>query len=180
MKFVLPCKEYEQKAVEYIQEFYDHSSDINGTGGLDRYLKTSTYDEWLVKILRDMDIANTPPDRVPSYTYFYVREDDEKIVGMINIRLSLNDFLRREGGHIGYSIRPTERRKGYGTKMLKEALSFIKTIGLNDVIITCDKSNAASAGVIKNCGGILEEEFYSERFGEIVQRYQIFGSGDKI
>lgn len=52
MKFVLPCKEYEQKAIEYIQEFYDYSSPINGVGGLDTYLKESTYSEWLVKIMK--------------------------------------------------------------------------------------------------------------------------------
>ena len=173
MKFVMPCQEYEQKAMQYIQEFYDHASDINGTGGLDRFLKTSTYSEWLLKIANDLDVANIPQDRIPSYTYFYVREDDDKIIGMINIRLALTDFLREEIGHIGYSIRPTERRRGYGTQMLREALVFCQLIGLNDVIISCDKANIASAGVIKNCGGILDAEFYSETFKEVLQRYKI-------
>lgn len=173
MKFILPCIEYEQKAVEFIQEFYDYSSAINGTGGLDNFLKESTYSEWLLKVVKDLDIANIPQGRIPAYTYFYIREDDEKIIGMINIRLALNDFLRKEGGHIGYSIRPTERRKGYGTKMVQEALTFCKTIDLQNIIISCDKINIASAGVIKNCGGTLEEEFYSETFNAIVQRYRI-------
>jgi len=173
MKFVFPNKDYEQKAIEYIQEFRHYHSPINGTGGLDRFLENATYQDWLLKIEADRDIANIPVDRVPAYTYFYVREDDDRIIGMINIRLALNDFLRKEGGHIGYSIRPTERRKGYGTRMLREALVFLKPIGLTNIIITCGKENLASAGVIKNCGGVLEAEFYSDVFNEVIQRYRI-------
>ncbi|HHV97890.1 MAG TPA: GNAT family N-acetyltransferase [Clostridiaceae bacterium] len=173
MRFVFPNKEYEQKAIEFIQEFRDYDSPINGTGGLDRFLENATYQDWLLKIEADRDIANIPEDRVPAYTYFYVREDDDKIIGIINIRLALNDFLRKEGGHIGYCIRPTERRKGYGTRMLKEALEFLKPIGLTNIIITCGKENLASAGVIKNCGGVLEAEFYSDVFNQVIQRYRI-------
>ncbi len=173
MKFVFPCKELEEKAIEYIDEFYDYSSAIHGAGSLDIFLKDRSYSDWLLKVLKDIDIANIAENRVPAYTYFYVREEDDKIIGMINIRLALNDFLKKEGGHIGYSIRPTERRKGYGARMLCESLEFCRTIGLNNFIITCDKSNLASSGVIKKCGGILEEEFYSEFFHEVVQRYRI-------
>ena len=173
MKFVFPCESYKQKAIEFIQEFYDHSSRINGTGGLDRYFKDRTYSDWILKIVKDIDIANIPEDRVPGFTYFYVREEDDKIIGMINIRLALNDFLKTEGGHIGYSIRPTERRKGYGTRMLKEALRFCRTIGMNNFILICDKSNIASSSVLRNCGGILDDEFYSDFFHDVIQRYRI-------
>lgn len=173
MRFVFPNKEYEQKAIEFIQEFYDYSSSINGSGNLDGYLETSTYQDWILKVECDRDLANIPENRVPAYTYFYVRKDDDKIIGMISIRLALNDFLRKEGGHIGYCIRPTERKKGYATKMLKEALQFLKPIGLSNVILTCDRENPASAGVIKRCGGILDDEFYSQTFNEVIQRYII-------
>lgn len=104
---------------------------------------------------------------------YYVREEDDRIVGMINIRLATSDAVRTEVGHMGYSIRPTERRKHYGTQMLKEALEFCKPLRLNEVVLTCDKTNPASAGVIKNCGGVLEAEFYSEMFDEVIQRYVI-------
>ena len=176
MKFILPCIEYEQKAIEFIQEFYDYDSQINGTASLDRFLKNSTYSNWLIKIYNDLDIANIPEGGVPRYTYFYIREDDEKIVGIINIRLTLNDHYRKDGGHIGYSIRPTERRKGYGTQMLRETLAFCRTIGLCDVMISCDKTNLASAGVIKNCGGILKDEFFSESFNDVIQVYKIINN----
>lgn len=151
---------------------YIHS-EIDGSGSLDRYLKESTYEEWLKKVIASMDIANISLPRVPELTYFFIREEDEKIVGMINIRLALNDFLRKEAGHIGYCIRPTERKKHYATDMLRGALKVCDTLGIHDVILSCDKSNPASANVIKNCGGNLEAEFYSETFEEIIQRYVI-------
>jgi len=173
MKFVFPCKEYEKNAAEFIQEFKDYASEMHGLGGLADYLERSTYSDWLQKVIRDIDVANMPENRVPAITYFYVREADDKIVGMINIRLALNDFLRKEGGHIGYSIRPTERGKGYGTSMLRGALQFCRSIGMENFLITCDKVNVASAGVAKNNGGILEEEFYSETYKTVVQRYVI-------
>ena len=173
MKLVFPNIQYKEKAIAYIREFYEHNSEINGSGALDRYLKESTYEQWLAKVQADMDIANIKPPKVPALTYFYVREEDEKIVGTVNIRLALNDFLRKEGGHIGYSIRPTERRKHYGTELLREALKVCDTIGIRQVIMTCDKSNQASAGVIKNCNGKLQAEFYSEHYGEMIQRYVI-------
>ena len=173
MRLVFPDITYKEKATEYIKEFYDHGSEINGSGSLDRFLKESTYEEWLKKVLSDIDIANIPEPRVPALTYFYVREDDDRIVGMINIRLALNDFLRKEGGHIGYSIRPTERRKHYATEMLKAGLKVCDTIGIHDVLVSCDKENAASAGVIKNCGGLLKEEVYSDIFHEELQMYVI-------
>ncbi|MCI8624399.1 MAG: GNAT family N-acetyltransferase [Provencibacterium sp.] len=173
MKFVFPCKEYERQAAAYIQEFERYASPVNGAGGLENYLKEGGYDRWLQKILADVDIANIPEGRVPALTYFYVREEDGEIIGMISLRLMLNDFLRREGGHIGYSIRPTQRRKGYGARMLREALRFFRPLIGGPILISCDKENPASAGVIRNCGGQLEAEFYSDVFQGVIQRYRM-------
>lgn len=170
MKLINPSKEYEERAFDYIQEFKDYKSQINGTGGLDRYEK---YDEWLQKINEDLDLLNMPKDKVPASTFFFVRISDDKIVGMINIRHKLNDFLLKEGGHIGYSIRPTERKKGYATLMLKLGLEKCKELDLHKVLITCDKINVASAKVIQNNNGILDNEVYSDSFSEIIQRYWI-------
>lgn len=173
MKLVFPNKSYRTKAKEFITEFYEYGSEVAGSGSLDRYLKESTYDEWLAKVFSYIDIANVPADKIPGLTYFFVREEDDRIIGMINIRLALNDFLRHEAGHIGYCIRPTERRKGYGTELLLAGLGVCRRVDINKVIVTCDKTNLGSAGVIKNCGGILEEELYSKTFGEVIQRYII-------
>ena len=174
MRFVFSNSDYEEKAKDFICEFDEYESESNGSGGLDRYLNQSTYEEWLKKIMGDIDIANIEPGRVPALTYFYVREENEKVIGMINVRLVLNAFLREEGGHIGYCIRPTERGKGYATRMLEETLNFCGSIGLTEFVLTCDQSNIASACVIQRCGGRLEAEFYSETFPQTIQRYRIF------
>lgn len=173
MKMVFPSIEYKEKAIEYINEFYEYGSEINGSGSLDRFLKESTYEEWLKKVIASMDIANVPDSKAPALTYFYVREDDDRIVGMVNIRLALNDFLRNECGHIGYSVRPTERRKHYATQMLQDALKVCDRIGIKEVLVSCGKDNIASAGVIKNCGGVLLRELYSETFKEDLHMYVI-------
>ncbi len=173
MRFVFPTIDYKDKAIEYINEFYEYDSEINGSGSLDRFLKESTYEKWLEKLVYAMDIANMQENKVPDLTYFYVRESDDRIVGMINIRLALNDFLRKEGGHIGYAVRPTERRKGFGTDMLAEGIKVCERIGIHEVLVSCDKENIASSGVIKNCGGVLKDEFYSQTYYEILQMYII-------
>lgn len=173
MKFIFPCKAYEERAKESIRELYDYHSDINSSGALDSYLEKSTCDEWLKKVASDIDLANVPDDRAPAYTYFYA-DDAGRIVGMINIRLQLNDFLLKEGGHIGYCIRPTERKKGYAVRMLEEeALLFLRRIGLEQVLLICDKVNPAPAGIIRHCSGKLENELYSEFFHETIQHYWI-------
>ena len=173
MKLVYPSLLYKEKAIQFVDEFYEYGSDINGSGGLERYLKEASYEDWLKKLAADIDIANVPKPRVPGLTYFGVREEDDTIVGMVNLRLSTNDFIKNEVGHIGYSIRPLERRKHYATGMLQSALKVYDTIGIREVFLTCDKSNLASAGVIKNCGGELQEEFYSDTFKVEAQKYII-------
>ena len=173
MKLVFPNLKYKEKAIDFISEFYEYNSDINGSGALDLYLEEYTYEDWIEKVLIDIDVANTISTRVPALTYFYVREEDDKIVGMINLRLALNDFLRTEGGHIGYCIRPTERRKHYGAEMLRAALKVYDILGIKEILISCDKLNLASSGVIKSCGGELLTEFYSETFKTEVQKYVI-------
>jgi len=145
-------------------------SEINGSGGLYRY---NNYDQWLIKVANDLDLLNIPKDKVPANTYFFIRESDDKIIGMINIRHKLNNFLINEGGHIGYSIRPTERNKGYATILLKCGLEKCRELNLQKVLITCNKSNKASAKVIQNNGGILENEIYSDTYKQEIQRYWI-------
>jgi len=167
---IAPSKKFERQAFEYIQEFLKHNSEINGTAGLNRY---DNYDEWLLKLEKSLDIANIPEDKVPGNTYFFFRTEDSKIIGMITIRHKLNESLINRGGHIGYSIRPTERKKGYGTFMLKLALEKCRELNLSKVLITCDKINVASAKVIQNNNGILENEVFNEAFSETTQRYWI-------
>ncbi|MBP5727083.1 MAG: GNAT family N-acetyltransferase, partial [Clostridia bacterium] len=108
--FETPGPDRKEDAIDYIREFQEYGSEINGVGGLHRYLED--YEGWLEK-LKDDETTTPNEERVPAKTFFLVRESDRRIVGMINIRLALNERLKKFGGHIGYSIRPTERGKGY-------------------------------------------------------------------
>lgn len=108
---------------------------------------------------------------VEDSTYLAWHLEQNRMVCIINIRHELTDFLRQVGGNIGYSIHPDFWNQGYGTEMLALALKKSDKLGLNKVLITCDKTNPASAKVIINNGGVLENEVQN---GEnVVQRYWI-------
>lgn len=116
--------------------------------------------------------TNEPKDGlVPDSTFFCLDEDRNIIVGAVNIRHYLNEYLLAYGGHIGDGIRPTERRKGYATKMIELALEECKKLGIKKVLMVCDKDNVGSAKVIVNNGGVLENEIMKD--GNILQRYWV-------
>lgn len=171
-KLIKPTIEYKSQAIEFIQENYDYNSNINGVGGLDRYLKNSTYEKWLEKLEEDRNRV-ADEEKVPAETFFLVRENDNKIIGMINIRLVLNKRLREHSGNIGYSVRPTERRKGYNKINLYLALLECQKHNMEKVMLDCDKSNLGSAKTIQALGGILEKEYYDEKSQETIQVYWI-------
>lgn len=100
-----------------------------------------------------------------------VEQEDNKLLGMINIRHTLNDYLYNYGGHIGYNVRKIERKKGYAKEMLKIALEECRRLEMKKVLITCDADNIASMKTIKFCGGILENEVPNRE--RLTQRYWI-------
>lgn len=108
---------------------------------------------------------------VPDTTLFCLDKDRNIFVGAVNIRHYLNDALLKTGGHIGLGVRPSERRKGYATAMLALALDACRKLGLNKVLICCNKENIGSAKSIRRNGGVLENEVEEE--GHIEQRYWI-------
>lgn len=110
-----------------------------------------------------------PDDWVPASTYFLVNNRG-KIYGAINIRHRLTDYLRIEGGHIGYGIRPSARNQGYGSKILKFALEKAYEMGLKKVLVVCDKDNVFSARIIQKNGGKLDSGINKDN---TVQRYWI-------
>lgn len=110
--------------------------------------------------------------RVSTTTFWLVREDG-RVLGESRLRHQLTPFLRHEGGHIGYSIRISERRKGYGTRLLGLVLEKARQIGLRRVLVTCDTENTASARVIQKNGGRIEDEVISKTSGKRVSRYWI-------
>ena len=170
-KFVVPTIEWKQKAIDFINEFYTYNSNINGTGGLQRYL--DNYEGWLKKL--EEDYTRQPSEeKVPARTYFFVRESDNKIIGMINIRLALNESLKKYGGHIGYSIRPTERGNGYNKINLYLGLKVCKEYGIEEVFMDADKDNPASWKTIESLGGKNIREYFDDEFDHcIVKDYII-------
>lgn len=115
--------------------------------------------------------SDLSPGRVPESQFWLVSES--RILGRSKLRHHLNAALEKEGGHIGYDIRPSERRKGLGTLILKLTLEKARTIGLERVLVTCDADNAGSAKVIENNGGILVSEGVSEKTERPILRYWI-------
>ena len=107
---------------------------------------------------------------VPASLYFLI-DENMKIYGALHIRHELNAFLLNYGGHIGYGIRPSERKKGYATKMLSLSLSLVKQLGIKKALVTCDKTNIASSKTILNNGGVFENEVIED--GKVTQRYWI-------
>lgn len=108
---------------------------------------------------------------VPNSTYWLVR-DDRKVLGAMNIRHHLNESLRFSGGHIGYGVRPSERRNGYATEMLRQALVIARGMGIRKALLMCDKDNVASARTIMANGGVLDSEDVDKK-GMVFQRYWI-------
>jgi predicted acetyltransferase len=113
-----------------------------------------------------------PGGFVAHSTYWLVR-DQAEVVGVSNIRHSLTEALRREGGNIGYGIRPSARHQGLGITILRKSLSRAAELGLSRVLVTCGKANIGSAKSILRNGGVLDSEEYLPDRGEIVQRYWI-------
>jgi len=107
---------------------------------------------------------NLKDGRVPQTVWWLVMGDE--YLGRVSIRHRLTDKLMRIGGHIGYEVRPSERRKGYGTLLLKLGLQKAKELGIERPLLTCDATNASSRKIIEGAGGILENEVPGENAGD--------------
>ena len=152
----------------YRQAFLTSDDSMDGTGGLRRHENPA---DWLDENARCEKRETVPEGWVPATQYVYLREGDQKIVGMIQIRHELNAYLADYGGHIGYSVRPDERRKGYAAQMLRQALPLCRKLGLERVLVTCNADNEGSRRTIIKNGGMYEgsvrepgEEVDTERY----------------
>ncbi len=165
LKLVKPNENLEKEHLDFLEEWQDEEITPMSANIFDM-----DYKSWLDYTYRIEKEATCPNHLVPAHTFFLVL-DSKKIIGAINIRHRLNDYLFNYGGHIGYGIRPSERKKGYASKMLALALPIAKEIGIEKLLVTCDKDNIASRKTILKNGGILENEVRDK--DEIVQRYWI-------
>ena len=151
---VKPDLSYADEIIKYKEESLKESPLINGSAGLDRL---SSIEIWLEELKKRSCEDTVPKGLVPSSTYLGLREKDNYIVGMIDIRHYLNEYLTQAGGHIGYGVRKTERNKGYAKQMLKLALEKCKELKIKRVLITCDEDNIASEKVILSANAKLED-----------------------
>lgn len=152
-----PSLERKDEIIEYLDEFVKYNSNINGTGSLDKIYDGYTFEEALERCLnmKNEEYAKSI-NRVPGKTFLLIRKNDNKIVGTINIRWNLSEKMLEFGGHIGYGIRPTERRKGYNKIQLYLVLLEAQKLNLDKVMIDCSVDNLGSDKTIKALGGILE------------------------
>lgn len=165
----LPVAADEAGAADYIAEHIAHGElTSHGTGGL----FDEPYHRWLAMTLGNMRPETVRPGLVTATTFFARRIEDGRIIGMIQVRHELNAYLLQYGGHIGYGVRPGERRKGYATQMLGLALQYCVRLCIRRALVTCNLGNLGSSRTILACGGVLENEVTEEN-GEILQRYWI-------
>lgn len=126
----------------------------------------------MVQSLHDNEKGeNLPENWVPDSTFWLLNEN-KKIIGAVNIRHRLSETLFHSGGHIGYGIRPSERRKGYATKLLALSLEKAKDLGVQKVLVVCNQGNTGSEKTILNNGGIPDVD-YIEEDGNIIKRFWI-------
>lgn len=167
---VEPIEEYSEQIAEYKQAFLAANSSMDGCGPL----RKSKYPTEYIAECRKYTSAETLPKGLVIATQFlYIRKADNCLIGMIQVRHYFNDYLSKFGGHIGYSIKPCERRKGYATSMLKAVLPYCKEIGLDKILISCIEGNIGSEKAILNNGGIYESNVYERKEKHHLKRFWI-------
>lgn len=154
---IKPNESLKQELLIYRNEFLKCPEELHGTSSLNDFKDMS---EWLNHLFL-YENKSTMPNKsfVPGHQYILLRKTDNKIIGMLHLRLELNDYLLKIGGHIGYSIAPSERQNGYGTFILNEGIKKAHDFQIQRILITCDDDNVGSSKIIENNNGVLENTF---------------------
>lgn len=168
ISLVKPTIELKEKALNYRQEHFDYGEKI--INGSELFDQTDLYEDWLIAVTDNTNLQTVNPNWVVTDTFFAVDNDTQRIVGIIDLRHTLKGFLI-DFGNCGYSVRPSERRKGIATYMLKQLLAVAKQTGLAELHLSVEQDNIASIKTITKNGGIYERSFEYE--GTLVDIYQI-------
>ena len=171
MELILPSTEYEQTFREAFLEFRAET----GKGNIEQSLVTrleesKDFAEFVRKLQEEVLGKHLPEGYVPHTIYWLV--DGGKFIGWLDIRHRLTEHLREFGGHIGYAIRPSERKKGYGEQILKLGLIEAKKLGISSVRIMCDEDNIGSRRIIEKNGGVFDDTVTMKE-GGVRRRYWI-------
>lgn len=156
IQLIDPSRIPKQKAFRYRQEHFDAGEKI--INGSELFDQIEDYDTWLKLIRENARKESVHSDWVLTDTFFALRESDQEIVGIIDLRYELNAYLK-DLGNCGYSVRPSERRKGYATQMLHQICEKAKAYGLLQLQLSVEKNNVASIHTILKNGGIYQYSF---------------------
>lgn len=170
LKLVLPTKDDKQKILAYKQEFLSNGeTDITGSG---RLMKAESFEDWYDAVQDNSNEKTVRQGIVPTTVYLALSVEDNRLVGMIDIRHYLNDYLLNFGGHIGYSVRASERHKGYATEMLALALKKCELMKMSKVLLVVDEGNRRSEKTILKNHAKLEDK-RKDKSGIVTKRYWI-------
>jgi predicted acetyltransferase len=166
-RLIAPRADYELTHRRFVEEFIARGEKVIPWVGAEQYV---TFRDYIAKLEAAAQGIGIPEGFVPHST-FWLLDADNEIVGISNLRHRLTDSLLRFGGHIGFGIRPSARRRGYANELLRATLGEARSLGLRRVRVTCDPKNLASAKTILRNGGVLAEEELMPEHGRVVSRY---------